>query len=157
MAIFYFTSSVWYVILSLTQHSHEWMTGNEEIYTVNSPLTQMFQSPGHGLRYNAASPLWHAIANGLIYTFNSIQICKRLISPSLVFVCVLCIWLFCAQSFSWKGITWKLSSAVKLKRAHIFSFFSNHTSFACFVSSGTFAHVCCTRCACSVFGSATVK
>lgn len=51
---------------------------------------------------------------------------------------------FYAQWFSWKGITWKLSSAVKLKHAHSLALVSRSFSRS-FLRA--FYHVCCTRCA----------
>lgn len=51
-------------------------------YTVNSLITWIrncIRLPC-ALRQKVASPLSHCIAYGLIYTFNSIQICKRILS-----------------------------------------------------------------------------
>lgn len=47
-------------------------------YTVNSLITRYPKI--ELLRQKVASPLSHCIAYGLIYTFNSIQICKRILS-----------------------------------------------------------------------------
>lgn len=100
-------------------------------YTVNSLITWIrncIRLPC-ALRQKVASPLSHCIAYGLIYTFNSIQNMQKDSFP------------FYAQWFSWKGITWKLSSAVKLKHAHSFRIF-----FPSLISSGILSCLLYTMC-----------